>query len=83
MEYTRAGLSGREHMSYQKPGVPSAQAPHRLAEGTTLRRSEAGLGGKDQGGIPSDGCSKPQSTMALRSSGFSRKSRKPELWMET
>mmetsp|Transcript_54853 Transcript_54853/g.161285 ORF Transcript_54853/g.161285 Transcript_54853/m.161285 type:complete len:205 (+) Transcript_54853:870-1484(+) len=30
----------------------------------------------------SEGCSKPQSTMARRSSGFRRKSRKPEAWME-
>ena len=28
---------------------------------------------------PSDGCSKPQSTIALRSSGFKRKSLNPEL----
>uniref|UniRef100_A0A336KFN1 CSON007849 protein n=1 Tax=Culicoides sonorensis TaxID=179676 RepID=A0A336KFN1_CULSO len=29
--------------------------------------------------LPSDGCSKPQSTIALKISGFNKKSRKPEL----
>lgn len=82
MEYIRAGLK-REHMSNEKLDVPSAQAPHQIGEGTTVRMVKGRLGGEDQGGVPSDGCSKPQSTMALRSSGFSRKSRKPELWIET
>ena len=31
----------------------------------------------------SEGCSNPLSTMDLRSSGFNKKSRKPELWIET
>lgn len=31
------------------------------------------------GHSPSDGCSKPQSTIARRISGFNKKSRKPEL----
>ena len=33
--------------------------------------------------LPSEGCSKPQSTMARRSSGFSKKSLNPEEWMPT
>jgi hypothetical protein len=33
--------------------------------------------------LPSDGCSKPQSTIALKISGLRRKSLKPELRIET
>ena len=33
--------------------------------------------------LPSEGCSKPQSTMDRRSSGFKRKSRKPVEWIPT
>ena len=57
-------------------------------------RSEAGMGGEmggpGKGGrkggglcvrVTSEGCSKPQSTTARRSSGLRRKSRKPEAWM--
>lgn len=33
--------------------------------------------------VPSEGCSNPQSTMALKSSGFRRKSLNPDEWIAT
>lgn len=46
-------------------------------------RQQARVGvGPGAGGLPSDWCSKPQFTRARRTSGFSRKSRKPQLWMD-
>lgn len=73
---------------------PSGRQPRRRLAPPTAQLSSAGRGrlcpalpihglSAQIVHTPSEGCSKPQSTMARSSSGLSRKSRKPDEWMPT